>query len=122
MPKRTLFLLGFSAFAFACTSHTYDDITEVDNNPAPELVTYQQVKPIIDNACLNCHSNPPQNAAPMPLVGYENVREAILNRNLINRISVPQGDGTLMPPGGPRLPQASIDLIAEWVNDGLLEE
>lgn len=122
MPKKLLFLLGISAIAFACSNTTYDDITEVNNEPGPELVTYQQIKPIIDNACLNCHSNPPQNAAPNSLVGFESVREAVLNRNLINRISVPEGDGSLMPPGGPRLPQASIDLLVEWVNDGLLEE
>jgi len=122
MPKKILIVLGFCVFSIACTNHTYDDVSDSNNEPAPELVTYQQVKPIIDNACLNCHSNPPQNAAPMPLVSYQNVRDAVLNRNLINRISLPENNGAIMPPGGPRLPQASIDLMVEWVNDGLLEQ
>ena len=121
MLKKTLLVLGYCVLSIACTSNTYDDVSDANNEPPPDLVTYQQVKPIIDNACLNCHANPPQNAAPMPLVSYQNVREAVLNRNLINRISLPESNGALMPPGGPRLPQASIDLMVEWVNDGLLE-
>ena len=121
MSKNTLLFIVFIIFLSACTSNTYDDITETESEPAPELVTYQDVKPIIDNACLSCHSNPPQNAAPNPLVSFQNVREAVLNRNLLNRISAPESDGALMPPGGPRLPQTSIDLLVEWEADGLLE-
>ncbi len=104
----------------SCSQSTYDDIEE-QTDPIPEIVTYQDVKPIIDNVCLVCHSNPPQNGAPMPLVSYENVKEAVQNRNLINKISLNEGDNGLMPLGGPRLPQSSINLIVKWNTDGLLE-
>ena len=118
----TLYLFGvFGFFLFtSCTQNTYDDI-ETDEEPIPELVTYVNVKPIIDGACLNCHSNPPQNGAPMPLLNYNNVKEAILNRDLLNKISKNEGEDGLMPLGGPRLPQSSIDLISQWEEDGLLE-
>ena len=103
-----------------CSNNTLDDI-EADEETLPEVITYTEVKPIIDGACLNCHSNPPQNGAPMPLVNYDNVKEAVLNRNLLNKISKNEGDNGLMPLGGPRLPQSSINIISQWEEDGLLE-
>jgi len=123
MKIKTLYL--FIAFSFtilisSCSQSTYDDIEE-EIEPIPEIVTYQDVKSIIDGVCLACHSNPPQNGAPMSLVTYENVKEAVQNRDLINKISKNEGDNGLMPLGGPRLPQSSIDLIVKWNTDGLLE-
>ncbi len=114
-------LLSIAALLInACASSSFDDI-EVDEEPTPEIVTYQDVKPIIDGTCLSCHSNPTQNGAPMPLVNYNNVKEALLDRDLLNKISKNEGEDGLMPLGGPRLPQSSIDLIAKWNTDGLLE-
>ncbi len=104
----------------SCTQSTFDDI-EADVEPLPEIVTYQEVKPIINNVCLSCHSNPPQNGAPMPLLNYDNVKDAVLSRDLLNKISKNEGEDGLMPLGGPRLPQSSIDLIFQWNENGLLE-
>jgi len=120
MKNRLLTLLIIGSLFTACSSHTYDDIS-AEEQPEPEVVTYQDVQGIIANNCLMCHSSPPQNAAPMSLSSYTLLKDAILNRGLINRISLPDGNGALMPLGGPRLPQASIDLIVEWETDGLLE-
>ncbi|RRO24968.1 cytochrome c [Flavobacteriaceae bacterium 14752] len=111
-------------FLFACTSATEDDIVgqspEVDDEP--ELVLFAEIEPIFINRCQMCHSNPPQNGAPMPLVLPEDVSDAIQNRGLINRISLANGNPNLMPQGGPRLPQSDIDLIIKWQNDGFLSE
>jgi len=123
MKKHFQFYLLSSAIAFlitGCTSSTFDDI-EADEEPIPEVVTYVDVKPIIDDACLNCHSNPPLNGAPMSLVDYDNVKEAVLNRGLLFKISKNEGEDGLMPLGGPRLSQDSIDIISKWEEDGLLE-
>jgi hypothetical protein len=57
----------------------------------------------------------------MPLVNYQNVKEAVLDRGLLDRISRQEGEDGLMPFGGPRLPQQTIDLIFQWNADGLLE-
>ncbi len=103
-----------------CTAASEEDL--IDATPIPETLIYNQnVKPIIDNNCIVCHSNPPQNGAPMPLVSYENVKEAVQNRNLIGRISS-QDPAFLMPFGGQRLPQNLIDIIIQWNEDGLIEE
>jgi len=117
---RSFFIIVTILLISSCSQSTYDDIEE-ETDPIPEIVTYQDVKPIIDGVCLACHSNPPQNGAPMPLVSFENVKDAVQNRDLINKISKNEGDNGLMPLGGPRLPQSSIDLIVKWNTDGLLE-
>ena len=118
MKKTTLIVL--TSILIGCTSANEEDL--VDTTPLPDLVTYNgQVKSIIDNNCIHCHANPPQNGAPMPLLTYENVKEAVENRGLLNRISS-MDLNFLMPFGGPRLPQNLIDTIHQWEADGLLEE
>ena len=113
-------VVGFSIIS--CTNHSESDLLEPMPDPEPDLVTYvDDVKVIIDNNCLSCHSNPPVNGAPVHLTTYENVKSAVENANLISRISALAGEAGAMPFGGPRLPQNLIDLIIQWEADGLLE-
>ncbi|WP_369998773.1 hypothetical protein [Winogradskyella sp.] len=104
---------------FSCSYNSEDDLTEevlIEN-----FVTYESdIKPIIDNNCISCHSNPPINGAPMALTTYDDVKNAVENRGLIERISSTD-TGFLMPFGGPRLPQNLIDLVIQWEEEGLLE-
>lgn len=116
--KKKIQLFILSTFVFSsCTNHSEDDLT----TPKPDA-TYKytvQIKPIIDANCIFCHGTTPSNGAPMSLVTYEQVKEAVLNRNLIGKISKSDGEPGLMPFVGPRLPQASIDAIDNWKNEGL---
>ncbi|MAP79993.1 MAG: hypothetical protein CL526_02775 [Aequorivita sp.] len=111
----------FSVLLVSCSTSTYDDIEEIQEENQGEVVTYQDVAFIFQNNCTACHSNPPQNGAPMPLTTYSEVKNAVQNRGLIDRISREEGAQGLMPLGGPRLPQQQIDLITQWNLDGLLE-
>ena len=114
--KKILYIISICAFVMSCTNASEDDL--IDSTPLPDLVTYvDDVKSIIDNNCINCHSDPPVNGAPIPLVTYEQVEHAVLNHNLIGRIS--GSSGPLMPQGGPKLPQNLIDIITQWQADGL---
>lgn len=115
-----IFLIS-SVVLISCSTNSIDDLEPIGNEELPDLVTYQEVRATFDNICSACHSNPPQNGAPMPLINYENVKEAIENRGLLDRISRNEGAQGLMPLGGPRLPQSVIDLIFQWNEDGLLE-
>lgn len=92
--------------------------------PAPAgSVTYEKdVKSIIDNNCIVCHAAVPQNGAPISLVTYNQVKDAVLKRSLIIRISLENGNNVLMPKGGPRLPQQTIDIVKQWEKDGLFEK
>jgi hypothetical protein len=119
MKKILLIIIMFS-ITFSCTNVSEDDLIEAE--PLPETVTYQaDVKVIIDNNCIMCHNNPPINGAPMSLLLYENVKDAVEDRDLIGRITG-TSSGPSMPFGGPMLPQNLIDIIIHWEADGLLEE
>lgn len=117
--SKFLLLSFLISLAIGCTQHTMDDV--IEEEVIIELVTYQDVKSTFNTICTACHSNPTQNGAPMPLVNYQNVKEAIMNMGLLDRISRNDGEDGLMPFGGPRLPQQTIDKIFQWNADGLLE-
>lgn len=121
MKFRTLLpLCVFTLCITSCSNNSTDDLT--GSFPLVELATYNQnVKSIIDSNCIVCHAATPVNGAPMPLVTYQQVKDAVLTRGLINRISRQNGEGGLMPLGGPRMPQATIDVIVQWEANGLLE-
>lgn len=113
MKKAKLFLLFLSSIGFlSCTNDSESDLVDFDPNAS---VTYSSsVKNIIDNNCLFCHGTVPENGAPMSLTTYTLVKDAVLNRGLIDRISKPQGDPDMMPFGGTRLPQSAINQIIQW--------
>ena len=118
----SLFQLLAVIFTFSsCVNHSIDDLTEPI--PPVDFVTYNEhVKTIIDNNCIFCHSSPPVNGAPNSLITYDQVKNSVLNTNLIGRISAQTGETGAMPFGGPRLPQNLIDIITQWETDGLLEQ
>lgn len=114
---RLFFLLGLFQLTVGCINDSPSDINDptiVDN------ATYtENIKSIIDNNCIECHNLPPVNGAPMPLTTYEYVKQAVLERGLLDRISRAQGAQGMMPNGRTRLPQEKIDLINQWANQGL---
>lgn len=117
--KYIISTLIFILFLFSCSYNNEDDLTE--DIIIEDFITYQEhVKPIIDNNCISCHSNPPINGAPMSLTTFSDVKNAIENRDLIARISS-MDNGFVMPLGGPRLPQNLIDLVIQWEQEGFLE-
>lgn len=115
-----LFKLFFVFGIFQLTVSCVNDSTSDINNPTIVLnATYNQnIKSIINNNCTSCHNLPPENGAPMPLTTYEYVKQAVLERGLIDRISRSQGAEGMMPNGGTRLPQEKIDLIIQWRDQG----
>ena len=119
MKTKHILLIIIGGLAFNCSNVSEEDL--IDITPIPIIVTYiDDVKSIINNNCISCHSDPPVNGAPIPLVTFENVKNAIENNGLLSRIS--SNDlSFLMPSGGPRLPQNTIDIIMQWETDGLLE-
>ena len=122
MNLKTLFaVLSFASILVSCTDD--NPSTLIDTPPITGVATYNKnVKSIIDNNCVVCHATVPKNGAPMSLVTYDQVKEAVLNRGLLTRISLENGNSSLMPKGGPRLPQTTIDVIKKWEQDGLLEQ
>jgi hypothetical protein len=121
MKRFTLtFLLSFFVlFQFGCTNDSTSDL--IDNTVGGDITYNNTVKGIVQNNCLFCHTSPPQNGAPMQLTTYADVKNAVMSRGLLDRISRPQGSQGMMPNGGQRLPQATIDKIFQWAQNGFPE-
>lgn len=118
MQKIKLVYIASILLFYGCSNESTDDLTE----PIPVKVSFNKdVKPITDANCIPCHNNPQLNGAPMSLLTKLQVEDAIVNRGLLDRISRPQGAPGMMPNGGTRLPQNSIDIIKKWQQDGFLE-
>ncbi len=98
----------------SCSSDSIDeDIIPQDGND----VTYSgTIKKIMDNKCLNCHSDPTKNGAPMPLTTFEHTKEAVENRDLIGRV-----ENGSMPSSGSKLTAVQIKAIKDWETGGLAQ-
>lgn len=104
---------------YSCDSNTYEDLE--DPMVVVGNVTYDRnIKAIIDDNCIRCHA-PGGQSEFRPLTNYQQVRDAVLTTNLLERIQKQNGDPDLMPKTGGRLPQNKIDLILRWNDEGLLE-
>ncbi|WP_394747182.1 hypothetical protein [Spongiimicrobium salis] len=111
-----LMIMGSILIALvSCTSVNEEDLIDP---PVEGIITFEaNIQPITQGICNECHSDPPQNGAPIPLVTLENVRSAIENRGLIGRIN---SNTAPMPPSG-LLPVATRELFDRWVEDGFAE-
>lgn len=116
--KQITFLTLSATFLWSCTSDSTMDL--VNSEPIAEQVGFaKDVKSIIDNNCVVCHGATPIPGTNLSLTTYDKVRDAVLNRGLINRIMLEEGNSSLMPQGGPKLPNATISIIAKWQEDDL---
>ena len=88
-------------------------------NPTTAISYSKDVKSIIDGNCISCHSSG-RSAAFRPLTTFAQVKAAVENAGLLNRIQLQSGQQGIMPQGG-RMSQANIDLIVKWNTEGLKE-
>lgn len=119
MKKTTVTLILTGLLFWSCSNDSEADLGEPN---IPETITYEgNIKQIISNNCLTCHSDPPANGAPFALNTYDRVRNRIENGNLLTAIDRQTGQVGAMPPPG-RMPQATIDMIKQWADKGFLEQ
>ena len=104
---------------YGCSNESTSDL--IDDTQFENVSYAANVKSIIDNNCISCHGTIPSNGAPMPLTTYQNVKDAVTTRGLIDRISRGESETGHMPLGGPRLPQNLIDIIIQWESEGFPE-
>ena len=117
MKKLETFAILITLIVFSsCSSDSLDDDPNTD--PPSKIVTYDgTVKAIIDGKCLGCHTNPPTNSAPMPLTTYQNVKDAVTGRGLINQV-----ESGAMPLVGSDLTDAQVQQIKDWQTGGFKEK
>jgi len=116
--KKFVLTSVFCLIVFGCESSTFEEIAE--EMPAIEEVHYtEHIKPVIDANCIECHS-PAGVSSFRPLTNYAEVKAAVQETNLLDRIQRQNGEEGQMPQTG-RMPQNLINLILQWNEQGLLE-
>ncbi|TRX16109.1 hypothetical protein FNW25_13230 [Flavobacterium franklandianum] len=108
--KISILIFITCCIGFSCETSTYDEVSGEVANP-----TYTaNVKSIINNNCLGCHSDAAGQYPTMET--YVQVRNATENGKVICRID-DQSCGAVMPQSG-RMPQVNINTIKKWVANG----
>ena len=106
---KKLLVLPMLLLFFVVTSCSSSSDDETIIIPANGVTFTGNIKVIIDSSCLNCHSDPPVNSAPMSLTTYQDVKEAVMNRDLIGRV-----ENGSMPSSGDNLSAAQVQAIKDW--------
>lgn len=88
---------------------------------ACDTITYvKHIKPIIDSKCISCHA---QSTTGPDFRTYSAVKSRAVSGALkLRAIDPPEGSGSLMPQGGPKLAAAQLQLIQCWINNGQIEQ
>ncbi len=118
--KIFIVILAFASISIAsCSNDSEDDLIEVPQEDTAGTITYTaNVRPIINGSCSGCHSDPPTNGAPFALTNFTQVSARA--NSIFNAMSRSNGASGAMPPSG-RLPQSTIDIIDQWIEQGKLE-
>ena len=115
-----LFILISLILGTSCENSSESDL--IEQTPLTENITYtEHIKPIIDANCVACHSNPAVGGASVPMTNYSQVKNVFENTDALDRMNLQPGESGFMPKYGSRLPQFSIDLVEQWMNEGYLE-
>lgn len=98
-------------------SATFKNAYTVTVNAASAASTFNtSFKALIQNNCGSCHgSGGPQTNYTVYSTAKNNIDE------ILRRIKLEQGAPGMMPRGGTRLSQTTIDQFQKWKDDGLLE-
>ncbi len=137
MKNYKKFVLGCLVLgAISCSNDSADDIVEMEETvppttstnpptttppttppPTTDVITYEKdVKPIMDTNCIQCHSDPPQRGAPIPLVTFADVQS---KSDLVSeRMKSPDNP---MPRSG-LLEASVVKVVDDWIAGGLIEK
>ena len=55
------------------------------------------------------------------MTNYSQLKNVFENTDALDRMNRQPGESGFMPKYGSRLPQVSIDLVEQWMNEGYLE-
>jgi hypothetical protein len=122
----------------ACADHDADlereggSIPEHDSGAMPEddgeieTVTWCQASAVLEQACERCHTEPPANGAPFPLVSYEDTQAPYYSsgkqiwevmRSVVRSGFMPMRPAALMPPVEPLTCEQKSTLLG-WLDQG----
>lgn len=108
------FILTFAIALLFLSSCSYNELSLCEsNNPSFQNC----IEPIFKQNCISCH-NHQQQYGNLTLESYSEISDAVLNGNVIDRISRDELDILFMPQSASRLPETEIKLIINWKQNG----
>ena len=116
MRRILLFLCLPASLALAyCSTGKKAQTTVAD---APKVTYAAHVQPVVVASCSPCHMPPQGNKKPYN--SYETVKADI--DEILTRIQKNPDEKGFMPAKHPKLPDSTIQVLAQWKKDGLLEQ
>jgi uncharacterized membrane protein len=123
MNAKNLFLLSFLTIAsYSCSYDSESDLispteqaNDNENNGGTTVNYTTTIRPIMQASCVSCHASPPVNGAPFPLINFDQV--SLRANAIFTTMNRQSGSSNAMPPSG-RLPQATINLLQQWIDAG----
>ena len=122
MTKNKLVLPLFLSLVIVVASPGCDKkVAKVDLPTACDTTSYtRDVKAIIDNKCVSCHSNAPGSTGGFPLTTYGQVK-AKADEGKIKARVIDQKPSSMPPTGSPQLTQEEREKINCWLSNGAKE-
>jgi WD40 repeat protein len=134
-------LRGLASVVFATpttTSTISPAVPETEPEPAPEssvetddeVVTYDQVQPILRKHCVNCH-NENQARGGLSLSGLDKIEAGSTSGDVVVPGAPEESllylvtahlENPKMPPNKPRIPARELALIEKWITTGLAKD
>ena len=130
-----------TALALGCSDS--DTTLERRGGPLPEEATggadsgppvpFCEALTVMRSKCQRCHQDPPQNAAPVPFLTYEDTQApyydtdrkfsdvmlSVVERGIMPYVSLNDGDDPIMPPVEPLTAEEKATLVS-WLKQGAL--
>ena len=113
MKKFTLLCACIIYLMMACDKKTAKPTPPIVVSKCDTISFAKHIKPIVDVKCIGCH-NETFTGANYKL--YQDLKEKALNGKLKGYVI--DGVPKIMPLGESQLPQAQLDLILCWINNG----
>ena len=115
-----LFILISLILGTGCENSSESDLIE-QADPTEQITYTNNVRAIVNDNCVACHSDPAINGASVTMANYSQVKNVFENTDALDRMNSQPGESGFMPKWGIRLPQSTIDLVEQWMNEGFLE-
>lgn len=129
-------LRGLASVVFTTTATNVSHSAETANAPETfveiddEIVTYDQVQPILRKHCLNCH-NESQARGGLSLSGLDKIEAGSTSGDVVVPGAPEESllylvtahlENPKMPPNKPKIPARELAIIEKWITTGLPKE
>lgn len=112
------------ALVGACSSSGDDKTTSTTDAGTAAAAMPCEVSDVLVANCQKCHSDPPVNAAPMPLVSLANLAaraKSDPSKTVAEMMKVrinQTGSSAMPPPSSGQMPKADLDRLNAWLDKG----